>query len=84
MTYNADGYVVHLQRASYQYAPTVRVWEQGQFMGEYYIPIAIYDIQVSLEGRYVLETWMGEVRQVYKQIPIARACAESWTGLEPW
>ena len=84
LTYNANGYVVHLQRSSDQYAPTVQVWEQGQYMGAYYIPVAIYDIEVSLEGRYVLETWMGEVRQVYKQVPVARACAETWTGLEPW
>jgi hypothetical protein len=81
---HTSGYVIHLQRASDQSQPTVRVWEQGQFIGEYYIPIDIYDIQVRLEGRYVLETWMGEVRQVYKQVPMAKACAENWTGVEPW
>src|SRR5688500_16292528 len=81
---HTSGYVIHLQRASDQSQPTVRVWEQRQFTGEYYIPIDISDIQVRLEGRYVLETWMGEVRQVYKEVPVAKACAENWTGIETW
>jgi hypothetical protein len=84
LTHNASGYVVHLQRSSYQYTPTVLVWEQGQFTGAHYLPVDVYDIQVRLEGRYVLETWMGKVRQVYKEVSIARACAESWTGIAPW
>lgn len=81
---HTSGYVVHLQRSSSNYAPTVKLWEQQQYSGEYPIPVDVYDIQVRLEGRWVLETWMGQVRQVYKQVPVARACAESWTGLLPW
>jgi hypothetical protein len=75
---NSNGYTVHLQRSNYNYSPTVLVWENWQFTGHYYIPKDVYDIQVRLVGRYVLETWMGKVRQVYKQVPVARACS-NWS-----
>jgi hypothetical protein len=70
-----DGRVVHLQRSAYKYNPTVHVWIQRNYRGQYYIPKNVYDIRVILENRLVLETWMGQVRQVFKQIPIAKACS---------
>jgi hypothetical protein len=80
LTHVRDGRVIHLQRSSYGGFPTALVWEQYQYQGAFYIPFDWYDIQVRLEARLVYETWMGEVRQVYKQIPVAKACTH-WSAI---
>lgn len=75
LTDSQGGSVVHLRRANYQYKPTVHIWIQHNYRGHWYIPQNVYDIQVQMETRLVLETFNGKVRQVYKQVSIVRACS---------
>lgn len=75
LTDSVSGSVLHLQRSNYQFKPTTLLWIQFNYHGQYYIPVDIFDIQVRLQGRYVYETFNGQVRQVYKQIPVVLACS---------
>ena len=72
-----DGYAILLQRSVRSGFPTARIWEKGRYTGEYNIPIDVADIRVRLELRLVPEMWMGRVRYVHKQVPVAQAC-DNW------
>lgn len=68
----SDGLVMHLQRGTFNRQNTVRVWVNGRYAGEGYIPQRLFDVTATHELRLVLETWMGRVRQVQKQVPVVR------------
>jgi len=64
-----------------RYIDTVHIWVNGEYAGQYDLPVNIGpDIVVRHEGRWVLETWLGKVRQVYKQVPIVKYCG-AWRAL---
>ena len=79
LTRRSDGRVIHLRKGIYNHYPTVHVWEQLRYSGQWYIPVDVYDIQVRLERRLMTEIWMGQVRQTYKNIPVARYCPTRWS-----
>jgi len=76
-----DNVLVQLQRDISNGAPSVHLYVNSTYYGEYLIPAEItLDLVAHTEQRLVLETWMGSVRQTYKMIPIAKFCAEVWDG----
>jgi hypothetical protein len=81
----ADGQTVSLQSNSRGYYRTAHVWTNGNYVGQYNIPFQLADgeIQVRLRARHRLETWLGKVRQVYKQVPYVVVCG-NWTGNLQW
>lgn len=78
---NASGATIGLQRDSRNYRPTAHVWVNGEYQGEFDIPFTLADgaIQVLLNSRTRLETWMGSVRQAYKAVPYVLVCGD-WYG----
>lgn len=80
----ANGTRMSFQRDTDDNFPSVQVWVNGAFDGEYRAPatFASGEIQVRLDQRMTLETWMGEVRQTIDQVPILRVCG-SWSGALP-
>jgi hypothetical protein len=81
---HVSGYTIDLLGDSKGYGPSVHIWENGQYSGEYQVPISIADgqIQVLLRMEQRLETWMGRVRQVLKAIPYVTVCG-LWYGNLP-
>jgi hypothetical protein len=70
----SNGRVVHLRRSVYMHYPTVNIWDNRRYIGQYYIPVTYAGLSIILINRVVLETWMGSVRQVVKQVPVVKAC----------
>jgi hypothetical protein len=75
----ATGQIVALQRSNLNYRPTVHIWMNNAYVGQYYVPVQIYpnQLDVLLHTEIRLEPWMGQMRQVQKVVPYLRACG-SW------
>lgn len=80
----ADGNTVSLQAGNRNYARTAHLWINNNYIGQYNIPFSLADgeIQVKFRMQYKLETWGGEVRQVYKPVPYVVVCG-NWSGYLP-
>lgn len=81
---HASGTIVSLQRGNYNFRPTVHVWINGSYAGQYYIPLTLAggQIQVRIRMQLRYETWLGKVRQVYKAVPYVIVCG-NWYGALP-
>jgi hypothetical protein len=77
---NEAGTTISLQHNSRNYHHTVRVWENNNYVGEYYIPVSFAsgEIQVKLKMKQRLETWLGQVRQTNKHLPYITVCG-NWS-----
>lgn len=81
---NVSGTTIYLQRGNYNFKPTVHVWVNGSYAGQYNIPNAFFGGQIKVLFRLQLrtETWLGKVRQVYKEVPYVTVCG-AWYGYLP-
>lgn len=81
---SGQGTMLALQRSVRQGMPTVKVWVNGQFSGEYNVPFTAYggQIQTRLRQRMGLETWLGRVQQAQKITPYLVVCGD-WSGTLP-
>jgi hypothetical protein len=80
----ADGNTVSLQASNRDYAPTAHLWINNNYIGEYKIPFSLADDEIAVKFRMLqrLETFGGEVRQVYKPVPHVVVCG-TWSGYLP-
>lgn len=80
----ADGNTVSLQAGNRNYARTAHLWINNNYIGQYNIPFSLADGEIAVKFRMLqrLETWNGEVRQVYKPVPYVVVCG-SWSGYLP-
>jgi hypothetical protein len=78
---NGQGTMLALERSVRQGAPTIKVWVNGQFSGEYKVPFTAFggQIQTRLHQRMGLETWLGRVQQAQKIMPYLVVCGD-WSG----
>ncbi|HJS86291.1 MAG TPA: hypothetical protein VJ779_12600 [Acetobacteraceae bacterium] len=71
-----NGTSIALQRHVRNHRPTVYVWLNHRFAGEYLVPLSLAsgEIQVLMHTHMGLETWMGSVRQSLKETPYLVVC----------
>jgi hypothetical protein len=79
---NNSGATLQIARGNYNFKPTLHIAVNGQYLGQYYIPVTITDdVQVVFKNMYKLETFNGEVRQTFKPEPYLKICSNRWTRL---
>lgn len=79
---HADGTQVLLLRGNYNFKPTVHIAINGQYYGQYYIPVNLGGgVQVQTKLQYRTEIWMGRVRQVQKVTTVAQ-WGSGWVRLQ--
>jgi hypothetical protein len=80
----ADGATVSIQAGNRNYARTAHLWINNNYSGQHNIPFSLADGQIQVKFRMLqrLETWNGEVRQVYKPVPYVVVCG-NWSGYLP-
>jgi hypothetical protein len=71
-----NGTSIALRRHVRNHRPTVYVWLNNRFGGEYFVPLSLAsgEIQVLMHTHMGLETWMGSVRQSLKETPYLVIC----------
>lgn len=74
------GYTLAMQSGYYGGRPTVFLWQNNKFVGQYYIPLSLFSGQVVIttRGKFVYETRNGTVRSVWKLLPAVGVCAAGW------
>jgi hypothetical protein len=80
----SDGATVSIQAGNRNYARTAHLWINNNYIGQYNIPFSLADGEIQVRFRMLqrLETWNGEVRQVYKPVPYVVVCG-NWSGYLP-
>ncbi len=75
-----DGTTVEVQADARDFRRTVHVRHNGVPTGEFDLPHQVAPgVTALLDQRLTTEIWMGEVRQVIKQIPVLEVC-DPWQG----
>ena len=82
---HVSGSTVSLLRDNYNYQPTVHVWLDDAYAGEFFVPLDLAEgeIQVKFRTEQRYQTGLdGKVRLVLKTVPYVEVCGE-WYGNLP-